>query len=538
MSWAQWLSSYINLNILIILGYLSLHVLNIIQKVLGLKISFAQELKMHYQALLFLMIFTFAQPWVPSSQVFAPPLKVWAAPSIQNFSDHYSKSYESGFLSLPNAFSETAFKAEPISHFILIILSLLFLIAMFLVIKDLMILFKIKKNSFLIRKIGPVSIMTNANISVPFSFWIPFKALILIPSHLLQHTNDYRISVFHELQHQRQKDTQWVYLIWFLKVICFFNPIIHLWNRKITETQEFACDETLVDQGKVDSQSYARCLVKVAQTALDQKNSPVSATGAVYLIEGHLLKRRIEKMLGQKIKRENSKIYLISGVLLTCMMGVTAFASKSLIQDKRINLDQAQMMAKKAQKENSDFPIVVNDLVLKQLNRFLGTPEGRDYMRESLSRMESHKEVISLHLDKYNMPQELMALPIIESGYRNLEQGHFSSTNKSAGLWQFIPSTARVFGLKVDKQIDERLDVPRNTDAAMRYLKSNFLRFQDWQLSVMAYNMGENALQKGLDDLQSRDAWELIKKGHEGDKNYLAKFMAAVIIMRNPEVTQ
>jgi membrane-bound lytic murein transglycosylase D len=110
-----------------------------------------------------------------------------------------------------------------------------------------------------------------------------------------------------------------------------------------------------------------------------------------------------------------------------------------------------------------------------------------------------------------------------------------SQTNKSAGIWQFIPQTARNYGLRVDAQKDERLDMALLTDAAMRYLQANNLRFKDWQLALMAYNMGENAVQKAMVDLDTRDAWTLIRNGREGDKDYLAKFMAAVLIMRNPD---
>ena len=130
-----------------------------------------------------------------------------------------------------------------------------------------------------------------------------------------------------------------------------------------------------------------------------------------------------------------------------------------------------------------------------------------------------------------------MAVPIIESGYQNLTEKDNQSM-KAAGIWQFIPETARNYGLRVDRKTDERLDVNLLTDAAMRYLQSNHLRFKDWQLSALAYNMGEDAVQKGMDALGSRDAWTLIRNGYEGDKDYLPKLMAAILIMRNPDSVQ
>jgi membrane-bound lytic murein transglycosylase D len=130
-----------------------------------------------------------------------------------------------------------------------------------------------------------------------------------------------------------------------------------------------------------------------------------------------------------------------------------------------------------------------------------------------------------------------MAVPIIESGYQNLTE-QSNQSMKAAGIWQFIPQTARNYGLRVDSKTDERLDVSLLTDAAMRYLQSNNLRFKDWQLSALSYNMGEDAVQKAMSALGSRDAWELIRNGYEGDKDYLPKLMAAILVMRNPDSVQ
>ena len=102
----------------------------------------------------------------------------------------------------------------------------------------------------------------------------------------------------------------------------------------------------------------------------------------------------------------------------------------------------------------------------------------------------------------------------------------------------FIPSTASRFGLKKDDEVDERLDVDASTDAAMRYLLSNKLKFNDWQLSVLAYNIGEKNVQNTINKTGSRNVWELARAFYTYNnayKNYYAKFMAAVIIIKNPD---
>jgi membrane-bound lytic murein transglycosylase D len=226
------------------------------------------------------------------------------------------------------------------------------------------------------------------------------------------------------------------------------------------------------------------------------------------------------------------QINAVAIILIMGLMISIAFASKGSVQDRRITEAQALKMAEKAG-SGSGFPVVVNDLVLRQLNSYLGTPEGREFMKNSLQRMEGYREGIEAKLEQYDVPEEFLAIPLVESGYQNLEQSE--NEHWGAGIWMFIESTARNYGLKVDDTVDERLDVDLLTDAAMRYLTANKLRFNDWQLAVLAYNMGEAKLQEAIDKTGSRDAWDIIRTGYENDKDYYPRIMAAIIIMKNPD---
>jgi membrane-bound lytic murein transglycosylase D len=231
--------------------------------------------------------------------------------------------------------------------------------------------------------------------------------------------------------------------------------------------------------------------------------------------------------------------HVLAGAILFFSLGGAAYASKNWVQDRRVTSAQAQKMADDAMaKSKSKHPlhITVTSRVVKQLNRFIGTPEGREYMRNALQRMENYRAMMEPILDNPDAPRELMAIPIIESGYENLPER--SGSVKSAGLWQFIPRTAEVFGLRVNGQVDERLDEKKATKAAIRYLKSNYWRFDSWKLSIIAYNAGEAAVQKAIDATGSREPWTLIDAGVENDTDYFAKVMAAMIIMGNPESVQ
>jgi len=525
------LSGLLILNLLICVGVGGLMFATWIMRKMSL--TARAELQMHYAVLATLLALSVTHPWLPRQEFFAPPAKIWSAPSIKLFTKDYVASGQSGYLTVPTPMGESALQVQHISKMSLFLIAILVALSGLQILRDLIKLFNLRRQAFLIRKIGRVQILLHEGVLVPFSSWLPGSAYVVIPASLP--FSDYKMAIFHELQHHRQGDTRWIYIMWALKWICFFNPLVHVWSRWISEIQEFACDETLVDRNKVESQAYARCLIEVAQTAISQKHVPVCATGLTFLHGRKLLKRRIEKMLTQSPAKVGWAIRAGLGLFIAAAMSATAFASKGLVQDRRITMEQARAMSARAQTKGG-FPVVVNDLVVKYLNYYVGTPEGREFMRSALARMENHKGVVGSALRQYDVPSEIMAVPIVESGYKNLTEDQSHPSIKAAGIWQFIPKTALNYGLRVDEQKDDRIDIPLSTDAAMRYLQVNNLRFKDWQLSVLAYNMGEEAVQKGINKLGSRDAWTLIRNGYEGDKGYLPKVMAAILVMQNPEM--
>jgi membrane-bound lytic murein transglycosylase D len=527
MSFALCLSFYLTLNALLAVGFLTLAGVSRL-----FRRSAHEELKLHYAMLTLIFVFSLSPFLFSSGNIFSPPVKIWSASSMQTFNLEYTPTAREGILKIP--LQTEGIRVNYASLVMGLWAGTLFLLALYFISRDVLSLVRLRRQAVLIRQIGRVQISVHDEIEVPFSFWLPAQAHVVLPSRMLAGQRHCQMAVAHELQHHRQGDTRWVFVLWAVKWFCFLNPFIYLWIYKISEVQELACDETLVDLKKVESQAYASCLVEVAETALLQKRHPIGAMGMAFLAERNLLKRRISKMLYEPANRIKRKVTVGLGVLVATVLGFTASAAKDLVQDRRVSMAQAQTMATNL-KGSSGFPVAVNDRVLRQLNRYVGTPEGREFMKASLKRMETYRSLVEENLRKYSMPMELLAVPIVESGYQNLPQkpGH---RVKSAGLWQFIPSTARIFGLTVTAEKDERLDVARETDAAMRYLKANRLRFDSWLLSLLAYNMGEEAVQKGIEATGSRDVWELIRAGHEGDQNYLAKVMAAILIMKNPEI--
>jgi membrane-bound lytic murein transglycosylase D len=137
-------------------------------------------------------------------------------------------------------------------------------------------------------------------------------------------------------------------------------------------------------------------------------------------------------------------------------------------------------------------------------------------------------------VEKRGMPMEIALLPAIESTY----QPHAYSRARAVGLWQFIPSTGRLYGLKANWWYDGRRDVMASTQAALDYLEKLSKDFNgDWQLALAAYNCGEGKVarliahnrRKGLST-----AYQDLPLPRE-TKNYVPKLMAMVNIITNPE---
>jgi membrane-bound lytic murein transglycosylase D len=131
------------------------------------------------------------------------------------------------------------------------------------------------------------------------------------------------------------------------------------------------------------------------------------------------------------------------------------------------------------------------------------------------------------------IPPDLAYMALVESGFRDAP----TSSAGARGLWQFMPATARRFGLTVDGTTDERLDPGRSTRAAAAYLKELFRKFGDWPLAVAAYNVGEGRIERLLKETGSRTYWDLTQKGAlpEETERYVPSIIAVTLISRDPE---
>jgi hypothetical protein len=157
----------------------------------------------------------------------------------------------------------------------------------------------------------------------------------------------------------------------------------------------------------------------------------------------------------------------------------------------------------------------------------------RRFFSAALSRSGRYVARMSSILEKEGVPQELAYLPLIESGFRP----HAVSRAGAVGPWQFISGTGRRYGLRIDRYVDERRDPVKSTYAAARYLKDLHDTFGDWQLSLAAYNTGEQNISRILERRRVEDFWEMSERGYlyQETRDFVPRFLAAVQIAEMPE---
>lgn len=136
--------------------------------------------------------------------------------------------------------------------------------------------------------------------------------------------------------------------------------------------------------------------------------------------------------------------------------------------------------------------------------------------------------IIEPILHAYGIPNDFKYMPLVESGLRG-----GTSPKGAAGFWQFMPGTARSYGLKVNGHIDERKNLRKSTIAACKYLKDLYRVFNSWTLAAAAYNVGDTRMTRQI-NRQKQDNYFKMKLNRETGK-YVYKLVSVKEIMENPK---
>jgi len=168
-----------------------------------------------------------------------------------------------------------------------------------------------------------------------------------------------------------------------------------------------------------------------------------------------------------------------------------------------------------------EMPLHFNDKVYGFVNYF--TVRNRDYIKEVIRKSTMYFPVFEEYLKKYNLPEELKYLAIVESGLSPQIQSRVGA----GGLWQFMPYTGNMYKLHQDWYIDERFDPYESTEAACKYLSSLYGMFGNWELALAAYNSGPGNVRKAIRRSgYKKGFWEIYKYLPRETRSYVPQFVA------------
>lgn len=156
--------------------------------------------------------------------------------------------------------------------------------------------------------------------------------------------------------------------------------------------------------------------------------------------------------------------------------------------------------------------------------------DGNDEaVRRAVARVTQLRPMLTPILQEASIPDEIAALVLVESGGRPTAL----SPKGARGIWQFMPDTARRYGLTVNGETDDRLDVQKSTRAAARYLKDLYAQFDEWPLALAAYNAGEQLVRNAVLRGGTKDFVRLRNKGllPAETREYVPAVLAAATLL-------
>src|ERR1700686_401974 len=179
---------------------------------------------------------------------------------------------------------------------------------------------------------------------------------------------------------------------------------------------------------------------------------------------------------------------------------------------------------------HSDLPLMMTDQVAGYITYF--STRGRDTFERAFARSGRYHDMIISTLKQEGVPQDLIYLAQAESGFHPLAVSRVGAR----GIWQFMGSRARGYGLSHSMWVDDRQDPEKSTRAAARHLKDLYNQFGDWYLAMAAYNSGPGTVQAAVKRTGYADFWELYRRNvlPKETRNYVPIILAVTIMTKNP----
>jgi membrane-bound lytic murein transglycosylase D len=251
-------------------------------------------------------------------------------------------------------------------------------------------------------------------------------------------------------------------------------------------------------------------------------------------------KRKIRRLLGS---RRTRKLALGSVLGITSAGGAFSAVTPPMRPTRRAYDDPvkeavAHTMLERLAGRGWDLPNLDHERVDYFVDHFVNDPGGRDRLETFLIRSGRYLPMISAKLAERDMPNDLIFLALIESGFDPTAQ----SEAQASGLWQFLAHTGRSLGLRVDSEVDERNHPERATDAALEYLQYLHDRFDSWYLAAAAYNAGEGRIARIMREVtgsekatSEEDYYRIWSRLPQETRDYVPLMIAAARIAKDPK---
>lgn len=394
---------------------------------------------------------------------------------------------------------------------------------------------RIYRGSRRLRDFPALEIRISSEVAAPLAAIVGLKRVVFLDEETAVRPELTGTALLHEIQHHRQGDPYFARVLAWASALYAVNPVTWGLPASFELLEEQACDEGLVSTAKVGKQAYCRVLLAVAENSLRASPQRVFASTRGLTRQKSALKTRIESLMNSK------KNYPRRTVLLGAGIGTTAILASSW-KLGRWGAQAAPLSVELGRYLNTSEPygfFMPDSVALREMiDKRLKSERARRYLQRSFDNYPMHGPYIEEQLAARGMPAGLLVLAMLESTLdpeaANRPRPPELDLAWAKGLWQFIPTTARSYGLVVNTELDERSDVVKSTAAALNFLSDLHEKFGDWPLAIAAYNVGPEKVQSAIEEGGSRDLAKLITEGRLN--RYGLAVLAMMVIVNHQEL--